>query len=125
MKLSLSNPITVDITCKRGDTFTIDSLRFWQDADKTIPLDITSYTFKMEVRNAANEVVLLFDMSSGFTISDTNLLEIKKEATDMEIDASPVGQPYVYDLQMTDDVLYVSTIMKGYFVVTQDVTQNA
>lgn len=122
MKLNLTNPAIVDITCKRGDTFIFDSLKFWSDSAKTVPLDITGNSFAMQVKDINGLIILSFTMASDFTIVPLNILEIKKTATNMMVPASPNSAPYLYDLEMTDTSLNVSTIMKGSFIVLQDIT---
>lgn len=121
-KIDLSNAVKVPITCKRGNTFILDYLRFWQDAAKTVPLDITGYTFKMEVKVKEVGTVILTFSGSDFTISATNKLEITKDATDMLVDASPIGDPYEYDLVMTDLSSNVTTIIYGDFTIEDNVT---
>lgn len=108
-----------DIICKKGDTF-FREFRYWQDVDKTIPVDITSSTFAMDViENKNRKPVLSFEIGSGFTITAPNILTASKTATQMDI---PEGN-YKYDLQKTLGDGTVITIQKGIFTIEDDDTQ--
>jgi hypothetical protein len=120
-KIDLSQAAKAQITCKRGDTFQLESMRFWTDANKTIPLDITGFDFEMDVKNRAGELIVAFT-SADFVISDTNRLDVIKSSSGMLVPASPLGQPYQYDLEMTDLSGVISTILYGDFIIEQDIT---
>lgn len=122
IKINLTNAAPVAITCKRGDTFLMQTLRFWQDEARTIPLDITGYGFAMQVKDSDGEVVLTFAGALEFVIANTNELTITKSAEDMKVPASPSGQPYIFDCEMTDTNDVVTTIIKGTLGIEQDVT---
>jgi len=127
IKINLTNAAPVALTCKRGDTFIFDGLDFWSDTAETIPIDISADDFKMEVKDEADAIILTFVSPTNFTVSGTgdNHLKITMPATDMEVAASPNGQPYKFDLQWTDSTNIVRTVMKGTFTIENDVTDNA
>jgi hypothetical protein len=120
--INLSNAVNAPIKCKRGDTFLLKDIRFWSDSAKTVPLDITGYDFAMEVKDANDVVILSFTTPTNFNIHDTNELDIEMPADDMKVEPSPEGQPYVFDIEMTDTNDVVTTIIKGTFTIEQDVT---
>jgi hypothetical protein len=124
LNINLVNAQPANIRCKRGDTFLFETLRFWSDTAKTVPIDISGHTFAMEVKDADDVVILTFAGASEFVVSGAgdNYLTVTKAAADMLVDASPDGEPYKYDLEMTDGSGVVSTIMKGNFTIEQDVT---
>lgn len=118
-KSSTSIAAAHDITCKRGDNFLM-LFKYWQDDAKTIPLDISAASFKMDVVNTKKQsTVLNFATGgSGMTIANTNELTLTKTAVQMQVEAGV----YVYDLQKTVSGV-VQTIMKGSFTIENDVTQ--
>lgn len=106
-----------DIKCKRGDTFS-RIFKYWSDTAKTVPVDITGSTFKLKVFEVKTQTeILLFTMDAGLSISDTNILTLTKNATQMILKAGV----YSYDLEKTTGTV-VLTIMKGDFIIEQDVT---
>lgn len=120
--INLSTAQDVTIKCKRGDTFSLDTIRFWSDAAKTIPIDISGDSFKMEVKDSAGTVILTFITPDNFTIHDTNELDITMPGADMLIDSTDDTHPYVYDIEWTKSGGEIKTFMKGSFYVFQDVT---
>ena len=113
------------IKTKRGDSFILQTMRFWTDEAKTIPLDITNYTFAMEVKDTDGNIILSFTMASGFTIQNTNELVVSKTAEEMLVKANEDGETYFYDLESTDDNDVVKTIIGGTFFIENDITNNA
>jgi hypothetical protein len=99
LRVNLANAATVNITCKRGDTFSFGPIRFWSDAAKTIPINITAYTFAMKVKDADDNTILTFTGASEFVVTSTNILTITKLAASMVVDANEPGIPYSYDLE--------------------------
>lgn len=106
----------LDIKCRRYDTFQLDM--DWTDSDED-PIDLTGYTFKMQVRKKSTSAspVLTID-DDDFTKDANGNLTIEKSSADMNMK----GGNYVYDLQATSSGV-VSTWLKGMFVVTDDVTE--
>jgi hypothetical protein len=107
------------IICYKGDSFA-RIFKFWQDDAKTQPLDITTSTFKVEVRNKVNKrTVLSFTSGAGLTIQNVNELVLSKSKTEMQIDAGV----YQYDVQRTLATTEVITIIRGDFKVEDDTTK--
>lgn len=117
-KVNLDIASTLDITCRRYDTFKLDM--DWTDSSDAV-IDLTAYTFKAQVRKRSTSasVVLTFD-DSDFTKNATGDLVMNKAGTAMSIK----GGNYVYDLQATQTGTgNVATWLKGMFIVNDDVTE--
>ena len=108
----------LDITCMRHDTFKLDM--DWEDASDNA-IDLTGYTFKMQVRKKADSssATLTFD-DSDFTKDANGNLLVTKAGSSMTLKAGN----YRYDLQATNTgTSEVSTWLNGAFVVKDDVTE--
>lgn len=114
--VNLDTSTRLDITCRKGDDFKLVlSVKNSSGGNLTM----TSYAFKMEVRDsdtAATTVVPSTDVT--FDKDTAGTLEVKIADTDMTMD----GGLYVYDLQATDPNGSVSTWLHGLFKVNEDVT---
>lgn len=107
-----------DIICKRGDTFK-RQFRYWTDAAKTVPMDITADSFAIQVIENRNKKPLLsFTIGDGLSIVDPNILVAQKTKTEMLLTAGN----YKYDIQKTLSDTSVVTIMKGTFTIEDDIT---
>lgn len=107
-----------NIIHKRGDSLW-RGWEFYSDAAYTIPIDITSSTFKMTVKSADRlREIFSFDIGSGLTITDTNKLEL--DLAEMA-DTVKAGA-YIYDMQKTLSSGRVTTILEGDFILTNDVS---
>lgn len=117
-KVNLIIAEVLDITCMRNDTFKLDM--DWEDADDTA-IDLTAYTFKMQVRKKSDSTSALLTFSdSEFTTKDSSgNLTLVKAASLMTIKAGN----YRYDLQATHTDGTVSTWLNGLFIVKDDVTE--
>jgi hypothetical protein len=115
--VNLNNAAQVNICARRGDTFQLDAQV--KDSDGTA-LDLTLYTYKMEVREYDDGPLII--PSTDITISGTNVgaLTISISATDMQVEPGT----YVYGLQatLTSDSS-VDTWFYGTFDVVQDIVQ--
>jgi hypothetical protein len=96
----------------RGDSFTRDIV-FWQDDAKTVPLDVTAFTFELVAKNCDGNTALKFNDDAGITRPDTQTLRLSKTAGEMNL---PAGG-YEYTFKRTSDVTV--TLMYGVFEVTQ------
>ena len=117
-KVNLDIASTLDITCRRYDTFKLDM--DWKDASDAV-IDLTSYTFKAQVRkkSTSGSVILTFE-TSDFTKNATGDLIMSKAGSLMSLK----GGNYVYDLQATHtSSSEVSTWLKGLFIVNDDITE--
>lgn len=117
----------VDITCRRGDTFSLEFIV--KDADG-VALNVTTpgtYTFKMEVRETDTTtgtatIATTGDTSNGFNIlgSSEGVVTVTSAASHMATVASGL---YVYDLQATKvDDSSVQTWFYGIFKINEDVS---
>ena len=115
----------VDITTRRGDTFTLE-LTF-NDEDG-VAIDLSSgYEWMMQVRESDTSTSALLDGDSdddnagsfGFTGTNTGLLTITASAATM---ATIDGGIYVYDLQSSQGATVI-TWMYGIFKVNEDVSE--
>lgn len=129
--INLDTSKRVDITCRKGDTFLLN-------LDTTNSsggdLDLTTYTFKMEVRTSDestggetdSDVILTTadaDNSSNKQIeipvqSATGELQFRASATNM---AGVDSGLYVYDIQATVGGV-VTTWLYGTFKINEDVS---
>ena len=106
----------LDITCMKNDTFKLDM--DWVDGNSNA-IDLTSYTFKAQVRKKSTDSVILTFETSDFTGDASGNLLMQKSASNMNIKAGV----YEYDLQSTHTDGTVSTWMGGLFVIQQDITE--
>lgn len=139
-KVNLDVSEKLDITCRRGDTFSI-TLTLNDSSGTAIQLDTLGYEFLMDVKtnpqqrrgeSAQREVVASsalsksqskFDdkLSNGFQfvdISDSGTVNVTASADVMK--EFPVGV-YVYDIQQkVGDT--ITTILRGSFKVNEDIS---
>ena len=110
--------VSLDVTCMRKDTFSLDM--DWTDSN-TNPIDLTAYTFKAQVRQTQTSAsaLLTFD-DSDFTKDASGNLTMEKSASDMSISAGN----YFWDLQATKTSdSSVETWAGGLFIIQQDITE--
>jgi len=124
---------TLDITCRRGDTFAIDiTFRDSSNANATIPID-SGYTFHMHVRSSDEDdsnTPLLSDTVSGSGVYGDIALDTTAGGSigklSITIDDTPMkgipGGNYVYDIQAAKDDSSIQTWVQGSFLVNEDVT---
>lgn len=139
-KVNLDVSEKLDITCRRGDTFSI-TLTLKDSSGTAIELDTLGYEFLMDVKTnpvktrtgvAQRQVIASSalsksqskvddKLSNGFEfvdISDSGTVKVKASADVMS--EFPVGV-YVYDIQQKvgDEV---TTILRGSFRVNEDIS---
>lgn len=109
---------TLNITCRKNDTFLMD-LVFTND--DTSAIDLTEYTFKMQIRRRKDATASLytFSGSGSFPIQTANgALRIYSDAIDMR------SGSYLYDLQATHiSSGQIITWLMGSFIINDDVTE--
>lgn len=107
----------LDVTCKEGDTFILQLL-FKDDNGNLI--DLTNYSFAMEVKKRARwSSTILANSVFTFTANANGELDIEADASDMEVKAGC----YKYDLELTNNSTgVVETWLQGDFIITSDVT---
>jgi hypothetical protein len=115
-QINLDTSQRVDITCRKGDTFTL-VLTF--NDEFGIPLDLNGYVWSLDVRetDTSSGTIIDADQFSYTGTSDGNLT-IKADALTM---ALIEGGIYVYDLQ-SSNVGNVKTWLYGIFKINEDVT---
>lgn len=115
----------VDVTTRRGDTFTLE-LTF-KDEDG-VAIDLSSgYHWMMQVRESDTSSAALLDGDSndnnanafGFAGNNNGLLTITASAAVMK---AVEGGLYVYDLQSSQGAV-VTTWMYGIFKINEDVSE--
>ena len=110
----------VDITCRKGDSFSLEMMI--SDADG-VGIDLAQYTFKMEVRETdTSSVFLLSSINDDFQFYNNangaeGALEIVASSTAMEVESGL----YVYDIQATTGT-QVTTWFYGIFKINEDIT---
>ena len=116
-QINLDNSTRVDITCRRGDTFTLE-FTFSDDAGDA--LDLTSYDCKMDVKETDTSVADIIS-EDNFTYSGNaqGVLTISATATIM---AAVEGGLYVYDLQSNSSGS-IKTWVYGIFKINEDVSE--
>ena len=115
----------VDITTRKGDTFTLQ-LTFKDENGDAIDLS-TGYEWMMQVRETSTAASAILDGDStdvsandfGFTGNSSGELEITASASVM---SGVDGGVYVYDLQSSQGAV-VTTWMYGTFKVNEDVSE--
>jgi len=116
IKLDISQRL--DITCRKGDTFSL-SVDFTDSTGAAI--DLSSYSFQMEVRDSGTDAVIIATSSIDFVKnadSTTGRLNVLITSSDV----TPSGS-FIYDLESTKTSnLFVQTWLFGVFTINDDVT---
>lgn len=115
--VNLDNAQRVDITCRRGDTFSLE-VDFYDSTGA--PINLTSYTWKMDVSDSdTSPTPVLNDDDFTYNGNSSGKLYITATANTMlTID----GGVYVYGLQ-SNDAGVVKTWIYGQFNVNEDVVE--
>ena len=116
-QINLDNATRVDITCRKGDTFTLEFTFTDNDGDA---IDLTGYAWKMDVKEtdtSSSDIIA----DDSFTYSGTNAGVLTITAT-ASVMAGVSGGLYVYDLQSTNSGT-VKTWVYGLFKVNEDVSE--
>lgn len=113
--VNLDNAQRVDIICRRGDTFGIE-INFFDANDQ--PIDLTNFTFKMEVSESDTATTPVLD-DTDFTYTSNSTGTLLVSATSATMLTIPAGV-YIYGLQSTDSGI-VKTWLFGLFTVNEDV----
>jgi hypothetical protein len=145
-KVNLDVSEKLDITCRKGDTFSL-TLTLKDSDGVALPLATDNYSFVMQVRDSATSAVskgasglILGTKGVGskavdakgqersfetFVVDDSGNVTITATAATMR--EVPAGS-YIYDIQQikpntTTGVDVHSTILKGNFRVNQDISE--
>lgn len=115
--INLDNAKRVDITCRKGDTFKLD-LTFTDDSGTAI--DLSSYTWKMDVKETATSSGdIIADDSFTYNGTDEGKLGINATAATM---AGVTAGVYVYDLQSNNGGV-IKTWIYGVFKINEDISE--
>jgi len=110
-----------NITRVRGDTFPF-AFRV-KDSNGTV-VPITGYTFKLSVdtrEEPDDDTTLLFEIDGVITDGDNGLVQFTLSS--LQADQTP--GTYYYDVEQIDLASKTRTILKGEWIVVQDVTKEA
>lgn len=113
--VNLDNAQRVDIICRKGDTFSIE-IDFFDANDQ--PIDLTNFTFKMEVSESDTATTPVLD-DTDFIYNATSAGTLFVSATANTMLTIPAGV-YIYGLQ-SSDAGTVKTWLFGTFEVREDV----
>jgi hypothetical protein len=125
--INLDTASRVDITCRKGDTFTL-SLTITNAAGDTAGFQEND-DFLMQVRDSDTGEVIVNDSSTPFQISVTNATaeQVTAKKIDLTLAASvmenmPSGL-YVYDVEQTSGST-VKTLIYGTIKVNEDISES-
>jgi hypothetical protein len=104
-----------NIVAEQGATF---NLNFTVQIDG-VALNLTGYTFAMQVRRSTSATTTLINITSA-TMTSVGHVSATVTATTMA--AVPAGR-WVYDIELTSSGGQVTRILEGRFIVTPEVTQ--
>ena len=113
--VNLDNAQRVDIICRKGDTFSLE-VDFY-DANNQ-PINLTSYTWKMEVSESDTSASPVLD-STAFSYSGNSTGTLFVTASAATMLTIPAGL-YVYGLQ-SNVAGVIKTWLYGLFTVNEDV----
>ena len=104
----------LDITCRKRDTFSL-TLNFTDSSGTAI--NLSAYTFKLDVRDASNNSDIIADNVFDYTGNSNGQLVISATSSEMDVSSGV----YIYDLQTTLSGT-VTTWLYGTFTINDDVT---
>ena len=104
------------LTLYRGDTYRWTFI-LWADANKTVPVDLTNATVKAEIR----------DKSAGTHITSMTCTTSLPNTIHMVLDATSCKTAVngKWDLQITDPINGVRTVLGGTVTITDDITDSS
>jgi hypothetical protein len=105
-------PVSYPLVLYRGDSYAWQ-FRFWQDAAKTQPADLTGYTVRATMRGSVGSVPLTC------TVTLPNVVTMTLAATTWPAMTAAQGR---WDLQLIASDGWVQTAVAGPVLVTEDVT---
>ena len=109
-----------DITCDQGATFS--RVITWLDSTG-VPVNLTSYTARMQVRATVDAASTIFSLTSPSNITlggsaGTITIVISAATT-----AAATAGDYVYDLELVSSSGIVTRLIQGCFVLDAEVTR--
>lgn len=116
--VNLDTSAQVNLCCRRGDTFTL--ICNISDSNGTA-IDLTAYTFKMEVREYDDGPIVIANSNIDITGTALGVLTINISATNMLVNSGTD----VWEIQATNTSSgRVESWMYGLFQITQDIVAN-
>jgi hypothetical protein len=112
-------PGVVDLELYRGDTARYQFV-LWQDANKTIPFDLTGSVPAAQIRDRADSGRVVVQLACSIALPNT--VNVALLAADSA--ALPANCRGVWDLQITAASGDVTTVVAGNVAVTSDVTRG-
>lgn len=112
-------PITVNLKLYAGDAKTIQ-LRLWEDKEKTVPMNITGFTFKAQIRKERkSDDTSKWEVPVTPHIGTPTYIDVhfSKETTEVAPAAC------VWDIQVTDGLGNPMTWITGEVEIEKDVTR--
>jgi hypothetical protein len=118
----------LDLTCEQGTTFK-RTITLYQDTAKAVPVDLTGFTFRGQIRSSAKAtgaptaafLCAITNATGGaFSIS---LTAEQTSAIPTIGESYSVMKAYVYDLEMVAGDGTVSRLLNGAFNVSPEVTK--
>jgi len=125
--INLDTASRVDITCRKGDTFTL-SLTINNAAGDQAGFSVGD-AFLMQVRDSDTGDVIENASSNAFQISVTNATadQVAAKKIDLTLAASVMGTMpsglYVYDVQQTSGTT-VKTLIYGTIKINEDISES-
>ena len=104
-----------NIVAEQGATFNLN----FTIATDGVALNLTSYTFAMQVRRSSNSSTALLNITSA-TMNSSGSVSVTASAALMS--DIPAGR-WVYDIELTSSGGQVTRILEGRFIVKAQVTQ--
>jgi len=104
-----------NIVADQGATFNLN----FTIATDGVALNLTGYTFAMQVRRSSNSSTALLNITSA-TMNSSGNVAVTVSATTMN--TVPAGR-WVYDIELTSSGGQVTRILEGRFIVKAQVTQ--
>jgi hypothetical protein len=118
MPFSIQAPGNYTITLRTNMTFNLGIT--WYDSNGAI-IDLTTYTAKMAIKDAAEHLLVTLSTSNGDIILGASAPNISLTLSVANIDLLPVGQAY-YDLVLFDNLGSEYCILAGQCNVIQGIT---
>lgn len=109
-------PGTYALSIYRGDDHAWRFL-LWQDIERTLPVDLTGFTVKAEIRDRPSGMLIV---PLDIAVTLPNIIDMGLSSEDSR-DCPASGR---WDLQLTDIAGWVSTVLAGPSRVTADITES-
>lgn len=101
---------------RKGDTYVLP-LEFWEDECETLPIDVSTYVFKLVAKNSSGTTIFTWDNGTFVSVAtNKRTVTLSKITT-----ATYTAGEFAYDLQV--DIGATSyTWLTGYITVQDQIT---